>query len=191
MNLSLLAAILSLLVLLAEPIFTKWNRWRYEKKEDEISKDKFEAAMKRKKHFKTIALFALVVSVILSTWSNQEGSKMSEDKFNKIQQSLEGVHESVSKIGGRITKIEKYIWGGGADGNVAESPSSPDGNPGSSPEYLTIDERFSRIENTISRVQQNAVTQQEVEEIRREIIELRVAIKQYEKIMDSIGVPAR
>lgn len=190
MNLSLFAATLSLLVLLAEPVFTKWNRWRYESKKDVNSKEKFDVAMKRKKHFKTIALFALVASAILSAWSNQEGSKMSEDKFTDIQQSLEGIHESVSTIGGRISKIERFLWGNGPDGNVADSPSGPDGNPSSSSEYPTIDERFSHIEDAISRVQKNAVTQQEIEEIRREIIELKIAIKEYGKVMHSIGAPA-
>lgn len=191
MDLSLVAALISLVFLVADPIAANWNKRIYQRdRSKDGSKKRFSNAMKRRKNYKSISLLFLILASFLTIYSMKEEGAMSEKKLGELIESLNKVNESVNAIGGRIKKIEEFLWGGGGSGESRpDDPNSPTDSPNFG--YLTIDERFNKVEKAISDLGQRAVTQEDLEEIQEEIIELRKAVAEYEKLMERIsGMPA-
>lgn len=106
---------------------------------------------------------------------------MTEHNFQNLESSIEHINGSMREIGSKVLRIEKFLWGGGND--PENRPKDPKGGPGGDSGYSTIDERMRAIEEMQADILKNAATKGDIEEIHREIIKLRVAIKKYEELM--------
>jgi len=187
MGISLIAAFISLAFLVADPVAAKWNKRIYQRDRNKTgSQERFRKAMNRRKRYKLISLFFLILASLLAIYSIKEENYMSEKRIGELTDSINTVNRTVKSIGGRITKIEKFLWGGGGSGESSpDEPNNPTDGPDSS--YRTINERFSKVEEAISDLSQRALTQEDLEQIREEIIVLRKTVTEYEKLMERIG----
>lgn len=194
MNFSLIAAVLSLLVLLSEMAFSQWNKRSYRQKiatgatSNEV-RTQFKAAMQRKEWARTTSLFLLIAAALLGIHSDRQEPPMNEDDVRKLNEQIAAMTTDAQGADQRLARIETYLWGGEGGLPVAPRNPTPSGG-GPSDHYMTIDERLVQMQEQLSDLQKRAATKEELQEVYEELMRLKAQVKEYRQLMEQGGLAA-
>lgn len=184
MDMSLLAALISLFFLVIDPAAAKWNKMIYERdKGRDGNEDRFKKAMKRRNFYKLACWFFLILAALLAIYSTREGAVMVEKELGQLTASMKELNETVESSAKKIARIEKHLWGDGGEGK--DRPVDPSDSPPL--DSRTIEERFNKIEEALSDLSQRAASKEEVEVIREHIIELKKEVDEYKEALERIA----
>lgn len=193
MDLSLLAALIALCILIVDPLVARWNKALYRRDKGKQGADRrFKDAMKRRNLYKTSALLFLIIASLLQIYSTRKETEMSEQERGELSKSLAQINRAITGVDARTARIEQFLWGRGGKGeDTPDQPRGPTSGPDSGAAALTIDERLQRMERDLQNLSGRAVTREELEELHEEIIELKKALAEHQEMMVRItGLPA-
>jgi len=101
MDISLIAALISLVILVMDPLLAKWNRARYKSDIKSIdSEKKFKKAMRRRELYKNAALILMVTSSLMTIYSSKEEKKMADWTSHTLSDKPKPHFEARSKASG-------------------------------------------------------------------------------------------
>ncbi|QOJ21657.1 MAG: hypothetical protein HRU77_13770 [Gammaproteobacteria bacterium] len=175
MNWSVAATSLALLVLIAGEVFGQWNVAHYKKRKCKVgARDAFLENRKKKASFNTVVLFLLIVSSLLSLYSDIKEKNMDDESLQQLRNDIAGV-------GSRVNKIEKYLWPP-IDPKI--NPKTPDDDPPLGPKEL--DQRMKQLNDKVDRLNAVAARKEELEEIREEIVKMRASLDSLKETIEHL-----
>jgi hypothetical protein len=185
MSLSIVATSIALFVLLANTVFDLAFGKLYfdhQVKKGAPAQSAFTKTRKRRDVVTIAAMLLMSASLLLTLTSDFSEAEMEQTDQEKIARAIE-------EMGGRLKKVEDYLW---PPTKGQRGPFNPTDPPPYDPSSLDL--RIDELVRKIDAVGSETVSRKEYEELLREIAELRETITSYQETAEALqkmmAVPA-